>query len=202
MWLALWSSRILNQMFKLYPKTAGVENRPYRSSTETGCTRRLHSQHGGDCNHCSAGAFGYLCHRAFRMHAKSPQSCPTLRDPVDCSPPGSSVLRNSPGKNTGVGCHALLPGIFPTQGLNLCLLCFLHSQMGSLYRWCHLGSPTLCSLMTQFILTSPAPTPSDFIYLANYVGLHVVHAWLRTPTADARMKIHWWYLVLRCLSRN
>ena len=105
-------------MFKLYPKTAGVENRPYRSSTETGCTRRLHSQHGGDCNHCSAGAFGYLCYRAFRMHAKSPQSCPTLRDPVDCSPPGSSVLRNSPGKNTGVGCHALLPGIFPTQGLS------------------------------------------------------------------------------------
>ena len=25
---------------------------------------------------------------------------------------------NSPGKNTGVGCHFLLPGIFPTQGLN------------------------------------------------------------------------------------
>ena len=28
---------------------------------------------------------------------------------------------DSPGKNTGVGCHALLQGIFPTQGLNLCL---------------------------------------------------------------------------------
>ena len=33
---------------------------------------------------------------------------------------------NSPGKNPGVGCHALLQGIFPTQGLKLCLLCFLH----------------------------------------------------------------------------
>ena len=32
---------------------------------------------------------------------------------------------DSPGKNTGVGCHALLQGIFPTQGLNLCLLYFL-----------------------------------------------------------------------------
>ena len=31
-------------------------------------------------------------------------------------------LWDSPGKNTGVGCHALLQGIFPTQGLNLCLL--------------------------------------------------------------------------------
>ena len=29
---------------------------------------------------------------------------------------------DSPGKNTGVGCHFLLQGIFPTQGLNSCLL--------------------------------------------------------------------------------
>ncbi|KAI4548663.1 hypothetical protein MG293_000993 [Ovis ammon polii] len=38
-------------------------------------------------------------------------------DPVDCSPPGSSVHGDSPGKNTGVGCHALLQGIFLTQGI-------------------------------------------------------------------------------------
>ena len=37
---------------------------------------------------------------------------------MDCSPPGSSVYGDSPGKNTGVGCHALLQGIFPTQGSN------------------------------------------------------------------------------------
>ena len=35
---------------------------------------------------------------------------------MDCSPPGSSVHGDSPGKNTGVDCHALLQGIFPTQG--------------------------------------------------------------------------------------
>ena len=35
-----------------------------------------------------------------------------------CSPPGSSVHGDSPGKNTGVGCHAPLQGIFPTQGSN------------------------------------------------------------------------------------
>ena len=46
------------------------------------------------------------------------QSCPTLCDPKDCSPPDSSVHGDSPGKNTGVGCHALLQGIFPTQGWN------------------------------------------------------------------------------------
>ena len=44
------------------------------------------------------------------------QSCPTLCNPVDCSPPGSSVHGESPGKSTGLGCHALLQGIFPTQG--------------------------------------------------------------------------------------
>ena len=37
-----------------------------------------------------------------------------------------------PGKNTGVGCHFLLQGIFPTQKLNLCLLYLLQWQAGSL----------------------------------------------------------------------
>ena len=64
--------------------------------------------------------------------AKSFQLCTTLCDPVDCSPPGSSVHGDSPGKSTGVGCHALLQGIFPTQGSNLHLLHLLHWQVGSL----------------------------------------------------------------------
>ena len=38
---------------------------------------------------------------------------------------------DSPGKNIGVDCHALLQGIFLTQGSNLCLLCLLHQQVGS-----------------------------------------------------------------------
>ena len=42
---------------------------------------------------------------------------PTLCDPMDCSPPGSCV-HDSLGKSTGVCCHALLQGIFPTKGLN------------------------------------------------------------------------------------
>ena len=43
------------------------------------------------------------------------QSSPTLCDPMDCSSPGSSVHWDSPGKNTGVGCHAIFQGIFLTQ---------------------------------------------------------------------------------------
>ena len=37
------------------------------------------------------------------------QSCPILCNPMVCSPPGSSVHEDSPSKNIGVGCHALLP---------------------------------------------------------------------------------------------
>ena len=39
---------------------------------------------------------------------KSLQSCPTLCDPIDGSPPGSPRPWDSPGKNTGVGCHFFL----------------------------------------------------------------------------------------------
>ena len=46
------------------------------------------------------------------------QSCLTLCDPMDCSLLGSSVHGDSPGKNTEVGCHALLQRIFPTQRSN------------------------------------------------------------------------------------
>ena len=65
------------------------------------------------------------------------QLCLTLCDPMNCSPPGSSVHGDSPGKNTGVGCHALLQGIFPTQGSNPG---FLHRRQ-ILYRLSHQGSP-------------------------------------------------------------
>ena len=37
-----------------------------------------------------------------------------------------------PGKNTGVGCHFLLQGIFATQGSSTHLPCLLRQQAGSL----------------------------------------------------------------------
>ena len=46
------------------------------------------------------------------------QSCPTVCNPW--------TPWNAPGKNTGVDCHALLQGIFLTQGLNPCFLCLLY----------------------------------------------------------------------------
>ena len=74
------------------------------------------------------------------MHAKLLQSCPTLCDPMDYTPPGSSVHGDSPGKNTGVGCHALLQDIFPTQRSNLRPLYLLHWQTGS-SPWAPPGKP-------------------------------------------------------------
>ena len=66
------------------------------------------------------------------MCAKSLQSCPTL-----CVTPGTVAPRllcpwDSPSKNTGVSCHFLLQGTFPTQGSNPLLLCLLQWQAVSL----------------------------------------------------------------------
>ena len=52
-------------------------------------------------------------------------------DLMDCSPPSPHCSWDFSGKNTGMGCHFLHQGIFPTQGLNLHLL--LGRQI--LYHW-------------------------------------------------------------------
>ena len=57
-----------------------------------------------------------------KARAKALQSCPTLCDPLDYNPPGLSVQRFSRQEYTKVGYHALLQGIFLTQGSNPCLL--------------------------------------------------------------------------------
>ena len=71
---------------------------------------------------------------AIQCHAVlSPFSHVQLCHPMD--PMGPTRLLcpwDSPGKNTGVSCHALLQGIFPTQGSNPHLLSLLHWQAGSL----------------------------------------------------------------------
>ena len=63
-------------------------------------------------------ALVYSLNKYYAVLCLVTQSCPTLCDPMDFSPPGSSVHGDSPGMNPGVGCHALLQGIFPTQGSN------------------------------------------------------------------------------------
>ena len=79
------------------------------------------------------------------------QSCSILCDPMDCSPLGSSVYRDYPGKDTGVGCHALLQGLFPIQGSNPGLS--HHRQI--LYHLSHQGSPSLLLSYVRNQLTLP-----------------------------------------------
>ena len=87
---------------------------------------------------------------------KSFQLCSTLCNPMDRSLPGSSVHGDSPGRNAGVGCHALLQGIFPSQGLSPHLLRLLHRQAGSVPlappgepgKWCTIVGLVFISLMT------------------------------------------------------
>ena len=67
---------------------------------------------------------------------------------------------NFPDKNTGMGCHALLQGIFPTQGSNPHLLCLLNWQVGSLplvphgkpIHWPYLGPKTVDWKMTSAVV--------------------------------------------------
>ena len=80
------------------------------------------------------------------------QSCPTLCGPMDCDRPDSSVLGDSPGKDTEVGCHILSQGIFPVQGSNSC---FPHCRW-ILYHLCHRGSPRIQSGLL-------IPPPEDFL---------------------------------------
>ena len=82
------------------------------------------------------------------------QSCLALWNPVDCSPPGSSVHGDSPGKNIGLGCHVLLQGIFPTQGLSPGLL---HCRP-ILYCPNHQGSPINTGVGSLSLIEQIFPT--------------------------------------------
>ena len=111
------------------------------------------------------------------------QSCLTLCNPMDCSPPASSVHGNPTGKNTRVGCHALLnilhsvqfsrsvvsdslrprelqhartPCTSPTPGV--------HSNSCPSSRWCH---PAISSSSSP---SSPAPNPSQHQDLFQWVS--------------------------------
>ena len=90
--------------------------------------------------------------------------CPTLCDPVDCSLPGSSPWDFS-SKNTGVGFHFLLQGIFLTQGSNPSLLCLLHCRW-ILHLLSHQGSSVpQGSYPTRFttVLHTPQPLTLSFL---------------------------------------
>ena len=79
---------------------------------------------------------------------------------------------DSPGMNIGVGCLALLQGIFPTQGSNPCCLCLLHWQAGSLPL---IPPGKLKEDSTRQIITDPLLSamlnPKSFIWIILYSPL-------------------------------
>ena len=112
------------------------------------------------------------------------QFCPTLATPWTVAP-RLLCPWDFPGKNTGVGCHFLLPGIFLTQGSNLCLL---YWQVDSLLL-SHLGSPTLHILFPNYLQYSislsltgwPVPISQTFQTLP-----HLLQAEVFTSSDDLR----------------
>ena len=88
------------------------------------------------------------------------QSCPTLCDPVDCS----QALHPwaSPGKNTGVGCHFLLQGIFPDPGIE--------PRSPALQADTLTSEPYLLSIKNSFWVLGFKFGPIDSRGAFNYIG--------------------------------
>ena len=102
-------------------------------------TRYAHCYQDVNASMCSWGIkLGHICLHVLCC-SQSLSWRLTLCNPLDCSPPGSSVHGDSLGRNTGVGCHSLLQGIFPTQRSNPGLL---HCRQ-VLYHLSHQKSPRI-----------------------------------------------------------
>ena len=69
----------------------------------------------------------YICMWIYAL-CLVPQSCLILCNPMDCSPPGSSVHGDSPGRNAGVGCRALLLWIYIYVCVTRSLCCIPETQ--------------------------------------------------------------------------
>jgi len=110
----------------------GRKNQYCESNYTTKCTLQIQC----DLYQITNGIFHKPKTKTFTIHVcLVTQSCPTLCNMINYSLPGSSIHEDSPGKNTGVGCHALLQGIFLIQGSNPslphCRLILYHLYQGS-----------------------------------------------------------------------
>ena len=88
-------------------------------------------------------------------------------------------LKNNKKKNTGMGCYALLQGIFLTQGSNPCLLCILHWQEGSLP-----SAPITWYLFFSFWLTSLCSSTSlEGTQICSFVWLSTIPLYICATTS-------------------
>ena len=136
-----------------------------------------------------------------------PQLCLTLCHPMDCSPPDPSVHGDSPGMNTGMGCHALLQGIFPIQGSNAGLL---HCRR-ILYQLNYQGSPifatsmdyTVLGILQPILLEWVAyPFSSGFSRARNQTGVSCIAGGFFTSWATREAHSEHWVASKRLISAD
>ena len=104
---------------------------------------------------------------------------------MDCSLPGHSVHGDSPGKNTGVGCHALLQGIFPTQGLNP----GLPHYRRILFQLSHQGSPRILEWVA-------IPFSSGSSWLRNWTRVSCIAGGFFTSWATREALLLTWFILI------
>ena len=100
------------------------------------------------------------------------KSCLALCHPMECSPPSSSVHGDSPDKNTTASCHALLQGIFPTQGQNS-------------------GLP-FCRWILYHLSYQGIPTPGSSVHINSlfYLKIHgVILLWIQIGNQTSKWDI-------------
>ena len=131
-------------------------------------------------NNCTALLIIFIMWYVISLKMLVTQSCPTLLTPwivahqaLGTSSYSLALLvsvvcfgpQNSPGKNTGAGCHALHQGIFLTQGLNPGVLHFRQI----LYHLSHQGSPYIY-LFELFLL--------NFVFLLFHDSCHLISTFI------------------------
>ena len=111
------------------------------------------------------------------------QSCLMFCDLMDCSPPGSSVHGDSPGKNIGEGFHALLQGIFPTQGSSP----DLPNCKQILYHLSHRGSPRLLEWVT-YLFSRVFSQPRNWTRV-SYIGGRFLTSWVIREALESTVEL-------------
>ena len=94
--------------------------------------------------------------------------CLTLCDPMDCS----LCPWNSPGENTGVGCHSLLQGMSPIQELNSSL----PHRRQIFYHLSHQGSPNILQFVSENLIGSPKQSALMASVIIKWSFQH--HTWI------------------------
>ena len=121
---------------------------------------------------CIYGKLLFVVTMRFMYCCLVAKSCPTLLSPTDCQ---ALLPMNFPGKNTGVSFHFLLQRIFPTQGLNPCLLHWRVdslplSHQGMLCEILSWGRVCLCSHLRFPTRALLLPGRADLLASKNVCG--------------------------------